>query len=359
MTKEMKKELEKLGQKVLQDIEKKENPSIEIPIRALSNVIFDKKLGQLTLGDKTAKRYYFNVAHAKKFMQTLMVASFSKQLIDQNIHASIRDMYYNLKRTLPDSDENTFDEQSESDPIIVDLEVAIDVLREQLHLTTDRKGIVAGNVKIQDRGDIIDWSKLGSGGWSIPSTVDEVDFKKVDAEFVLVVEKNAGFERLHEDKFWQKHNCILIGTGGQPSRGTRLLIQRLNDEHKLPVYVFCDSDSYGFYIYSVIKSGSISLAHVSDRISTPSARYLGLTVSDIYEYDLKKAAIKAKDVDIKRAKELLNYEWFKKNPRWQKEINLLIEKGIKAEIEALSHRGLKFMSEEYLPEKIKKKDFLD
>ena len=359
MTKEMKKELENLGQKVLQDIEKEENPSIEIPIRALSNVIFDKKAGQLTLGDKTAKRYYFNVAHAKKFMQTLMVASFSKQLIDQKIHASIRDMYYNLKRTLPNSDENTFDEQSESDPIIVDLEVAIDVLREQLHLTTDRKGIVAGNVKIQDRGDIIDWSKLGSGGWSIPSTVDEVDFKKVDAEFVLVVEKNAGFERLHEDKFWQKHNCILIGTGGQPSRGTRLLIQRLNDEHKLPVYVFCDSDSYGFYIYSVIKSGSISLAHVSDRISTPSARYLGLTVSDIYEYDLKKAAIKAKDVDIKRAKELLNYEWFKKNPRWQKEINLLIEKGIKAEIEALSHRGLKFMSEEYLPEKIKKKDFLD
>ncbi|MEK6888113.1 MAG: LAGLIDADG family homing endonuclease [Candidatus Aenigmatarchaeota archaeon] len=246
-----------------------------------------------------------------------------------------------------------------SDPIIVDLEVAIDVLREQLHLTTDRKGIVAGNVKIQDRGDIIDWSKLGSGGWSIPSTVDEVDFKKVDAEFVLVVEKNAGFERLHEDKFWQKHNCILIGTGGQPSRGTRLLIQRLNNEHKLPVYVFCDSDSYGFYIYSVIKSGSISLAHVSDRISTPSARYLGLTVSDIYEYDLKKAAIKAKAVDIKRAKELLNYEWFKKNPKWQKEINLLIEKGIKAEIEALSHRGLKFMSEEYLPEKLKKKDFLD
>jgi len=37
----------------------------------------------------------------------------------------------------------------------------------------------------------------------------------------------------------------------------------------------------------------------------------------------------------------------------------MIEKGIKAEIEALSHRGLKFMSEEYLPDKLKKKDFLD
>jgi DNA topoisomerase VI subunit A len=356
--KDVQKELQKLGEGVLKKIEKEENPDIEIPIRALSNVIFDKKSGQLTLGNKTSNRFFFNVAHAKKFMQTLMVASFCKSLKDEKIHASIRDMYYNLKRTLPDSNENTFDEQSESDPIIVDLEVAIDVLREQLHLTTDRKGIVAGNVVIEDRGDKIDWSKLGSGGWSIPSTVDEIGFAKVDANFVLIVEKNAGFERLHEDKFWQKQHCILIGTGGQPSRGTRLLIQRLNQEHKLPIYVMTDADSYGWYIYSVIKSGSISLAHVSDRIATPSAKFVGLTISDIFEYDLKKCTIKAKEVDIKRAKELLNYEWFKK-PHWQKEINLMIQKGVKAEIEALSHRGLKFMSEEYLPAKIKKKEFLD
>ncbi len=355
--KKIDKELMGLGKKVVADIDKKENPNIEIPIRALSNVIFDKKSGQLMLGNKTAKRYFFNVAHSKKFMQTMMVAAFSKSLIDEGIHASIRDMFYNLKRTLPDSNENTLDEQSESDPIIVDIEVALDVLREQLHLTTDRKGIVAGNVVIQDRGDSIDWSKLGSGGWSIPSTVDEIDIKKVDAEFVLVCEKNAGFERLHEDKFWQKHKCILIGTGGQPSRGTRLLIQRLNREYKLPVYVFADADSFGWYIYSVIKSGSISLAHISDRIATPEARFIGLSISDIFEYDLKKCIIKARELDIKRAKELLDYEWFKK-PEWQKEINLMIEKGIKAEIEALSNRGLKFMSEEYLPKKLKNKDFL-
>ena len=246
-----------------------------------------------------------------------------------------------------------------SDPIIVDVEVALDILREQMNLTTDRKGIVAGNVIIRDRGDSIDWSKLGSGGWSIPSTVGEIDFKKVDANFVIVVEKNAGFERLHEDKFWQKQNCVLIGTGGQPSRGTRLLIQRLNQEHKLPVYVMTDIDSYGLYIYSVIKSGSMSLAHISERIATPQAKFIGLTMTDIYDYDLKKCTIKAKEVDIKRAKELLNYEWFKKNPRWVKEINLMIEKGVKAEIEALSNKGLRFISEQYLPEKLKKKDFID
>ncbi len=357
--KETSDKFKKLGLKVIDDIEKRQNPNIDIPIRALSNIIFDKKTGQLGLGNKSSKRYFFNVAHAKKFMQTLMVAAYSKGLIDEQIHTSIRDMYYALKRTLPDTNENTVDEQSETDPLIVDIEVALNIIREQMHLTTDRKGIVAGNVIIKDRGDAIDWSKLGSGGWSIPSTVEEIDFKKVEADYVVVVEKNAGFERLHEDKFWQKQNCVVIGTGGQASRGTRLLIQRLNQEHKLPIYVLTDADSYGWYIYSVIKSGSMSLAHISERIATPEAKFIGLTISDIYDYDLKKCIIKAKEVDIKRAKELLKYDWFKNNKGWCKEINLMIEKGVKAEIEALSNRGIKFITEEYLPEKIKKKDFLD
>jgi len=244
-----------------------------------------------------------------------------------------------------------------SDPIIVDLEVMLDVLREQLHLNADVRGRVVGDVVIKDRGDTIDWSKLGSGGWAIPSNVEDVEFKKVNADFILAIEKNAAFERLHEDKFWKKHKCILITTQGQAARGTRRLIQRLATEYNLPVYVFSDADSYGWYIYSVIKYGSMSLAHVSDRLGTPNAKFLGLTISDIDKFGLKDFTIKAEEVDIKRAKEMLNYEWFK-HPAWQKELKLMIERKIKAELEALSGKGLKFITENYLPEKIEKKDFL-
>jgi len=355
--KEAKKKLEELGKKILKDIEKGENPSIEIPIRALSNVVYDEKTGMLTLGKKSAKRYLFHVAHAKKFMQTLLVASFCKELITQNLHTSLRDLFYALKRTLPNSNENTFDEQRESDPIIVDLEVALDVLREQLHLNADVRGRVVGDVIIRDRGDRIDWSKLGSGGWAIPSNVEDIEFKKVNAKFVLVIEKNAAFERLHEDKFWKKHKCILLTTQGQAARGARRLIQRLATEFNLPVYVFTDADSYGWYIYSVIKYGSMSLAHVSDRLGTPTARFIGLTISDVDKFKLHNFTIKAKEVDIKRAKEMLKYPWFK-HPAWQKELKLMIKRKIKAELEALSGRGLKFVTETYLPEKIKNQDFL-
>ncbi|MEM5794241.1 MAG: DNA topoisomerase IV subunit A [Candidatus Aenigmatarchaeota archaeon] len=355
--KETKKKLEDLGKKVLSDIEKKENPNIEVPIRSLSNIIYDKKTGMLTLGEKTAKRFLFHTGHAKKFMQTMLVAAFCKELLEQNLHTSLRDLFYALKRTLPNSQENTFNEQNESDPIVVDLEVMLDVLREQLHLNADVRGRVVGDVIIRDRGDTIDWSKLGSGGWAIPSNVEDLEFKKVNANFILVIEKNAAFERLHEDKFWKKHKCILVTTQGQAARGTRRLIQRLATEFNLPVYVFTDADSYGWYIYSVIKYGSMSLAHVSDRLGTPNAKFLGLTISDIDKFGLKDFTIKAEEVDIKRAKEMLNYEWFK-HPVWQKELKLMIERKIKAELEALSGKGLKFITENYLPEKIEKKDFL-
>jgi DNA topoisomerase-6 subunit A len=163
---------------------------------------------------------------------------------------------------------------------------------------------------------------------------------------------------LHEDKFWQKHNCILLTTQGQAARGARRLLQRLSTEFKLPVYVATDADSFGWYIYSVIKYGSISLAHVSERLGTPNAKFLGLTISDIDEFNLQNFTIKATEQDIKRAEELKKYEWFK-SKEGQRELKLMIERKIKAELEALSGRGLKFMTEVYLPTKLEEKKFLD
>ena len=65
---------------------------------------------------------------------------------------SIRQMYYMPKHTLKGSNENTFEEQNESDPIIEDLEVATDALREELHLFANRKGAMVGKLVDQRRG---------------------------------------------------------------------------------------------------------------------------------------------------------------------------------------------------------------
>lgn len=351
------KKLELLGAQILAQVNEGKNPGMDIPIRSLSNIIYDPSTGMLRLGNQAGRRVFLNVAHARKFMQTLAVAAFCKGLIKEKIHASLRESYYNLKHTIINSNENTFEEQNESDPIFVDLEVALGVLRENLHVNADRKGSAVGNLVIDDRGDTIDWSKLGSGGWSIPSNVEHLKFKEVSADYVLVVEKNAIFERLNEDKFWKKSNCIMISTQGQAARGIRRLINTLSTKHKLPVYCFCDADAYGFYIYSVIKAGSMELAHASPEVATPAARFLGLTLSDVDKYDLKNATIKAKEVDLRRTKEIMGYQWFQ-NKEWQAQLKMMMDRKIKAELEALASKHLKFVSETYLPDKIENKDFL-
>ena len=181
----------------------------------------------------------------------------------------------------------------------------------------------------------------------------------MQAKYVLYMEKAAVWERLHEDKFWEKHKCIIMSSQGQTTRGIRRLLQRLSSEHKLPIYVLADFDPYGVYIYSVIKYGSINLAHMSGKMSIPSVRFLGITADDIIKYDLKKHFIKLKDIDIARLKQIGNYEWFKDNKPWQRQFKMMKDFGAKAEIQALSSRGISFISEKYLPEKIKKNEVID
>src|SRR3989344_3163071 len=289
--------LKELGEKVVKDVDKNKNPSVVVPIRALSNVIFNEKTKILELGDKTSTRYFFNVAHAKKFLQTVEIASISKNLLGEEKHASLRDVFYMAKRTIPETNVNLVDDQSESDDIIEDLELITGNSREQLNVNANKNGSVAGKVIIKDKGDVIDWSKMGSGGWSIPSNVEEIEFKKVNARYIIYMEKQAVWERLHEDKFWDKNNCLILTSQGQTTRGIRRLLQRLYEEHSLPIYVLTDFDCYGFYIYSVLKYGSINLAHASEHLAIPSVKYLGITSSDIEKYDLKKHFIKLKDHD--------------------------------------------------------------
>jgi DNA topoisomerase-6 subunit A len=353
--------LMKLGEQLVDQITKQENPYMEILERTLSNVKYNKEKQIIEIGNQKQKRYFFNIAMAKKFMQTCLVASTCRTLLDENKTTSIRDLYYMTKHTIGDSSENTFDEQNESDPIIEDVEVLIDVLREELNLFASNRGALVGEITLIDAGDEIDCRRLGTGGWSIPSIVekDVIQFKNCTAKFVLMVEKDAVWRRLNEDRFWKKYKCILVHGQGMAPRGVRRLLHRFSNELKLPLYVLTDNDPWGLYIYSVIKQGSINLAYESMRLAIPPARFIGLSSFDVENFDIpKNVTIKLTEQDRKRAKEIMDYPWFHRRG-WRKEIKKMLENGFKLEIEALSSKGISFISEHYLPKKIKEKDWLD
>ena len=358
--KEVIKKLENVGNTILQQVEKNKNPTYELPVRTLNNIFFDKKSGTIKLGDKKSERQFLNVAHSRKFMQTMLVAAEIKKVIEQEATVSIRDLYYALKHTIEGTNENTFEEQGESDPCIEDIEASLELLREELHLAASAKGIIAGDVQLRDGKDNIDLAKMGSGGWSVPSNVepDRLDFRKVDAEYVLFIEKDAVWRRFNEDQFWKKNNCIILTGRGQPGRGERRLAQRLNKEFKLPIYVLTDADPWGMYIYSVIKQGSISLSYSEEKLATPEAKFMGLSTLDVEEFKIpKEVTIKLNALDAKRLKEMEAYEWFQKK-EWKAEFKNMREKAYKLELEALSKKGIRFITEQYVPQKIKNKEFL-
>lgn len=351
----------KLAEQVISQIERKKNPTLMIPSRSLANAYFDEKKRIIQLGDEKTARSFFNASMAKKFMQTFLVADACRELIESMKTTSIRDLYYMTKHSLGNTKINTFDDQDESDPIIEDLEVTMNALREELHLAASKRGSMVGPITIRDRGDQIDLRRMGSGGWAIPSIVepDIVQFVKHEAKYVLLIEKDAVWSRFNEDKFWQREKCIILQGQGQPPRGVRRLVQRLNRELKIPVYVLVDNDPWGFYIYSVIKQGSINLAYESMRMAVPDARFIGLSSFDAEKYDIpENISIKMNDEDNARAKQMMSYQWFQ-NKKWQREINEMVRTGRKYEIEALSRRGISYITEEYLPKKLRDRDWLE
>src|SRR2546429_7688915 len=189
--------IEKLAAGILRTVKGGKNPFLEIPVRSLANVSFSEKKRLVELGDQTQKRYFFNVSMAKKFMQTFLVSEACKELIESGKTTSIRDLYYVTKHTIGDTKHNTFEEQDESDPIIEDLEVTVDALREELHLFASRKGSMVGPITITDSGDTIDLRRMGSGGWAVPSIVEEnvITFPKHEAKYILLIEKGAVWKR--------------------------------------------------------------------------------------------------------------------------------------------------------------------
>lgn len=360
-TQEIKKRIESLADEVIKAGKECRDPVIKIPVRSLSNVNFNKRKGIIEMGDGFQERYAFNAGMAKKFMQTMLVADALGELQRSELTTSIREIYYRMKHTMKGSNENTFDQQNESDTLIEDVEVSLDLLREELNVKAESKGTVVGPLVLSDAGDTVDCSRLGNSGFPVPSIVEpySIGIKKCTADFVLLVEKGTQWNRLSEDKFWKKYNCILLTGNGQPPRGVRRFARRLHEECSLPVYVLVDNDPWGYYIYSVVKQGSINLAFESRRMAIPDARFVGLSSADPDKHGLpRNVGIALNAQDIRRAKEIMKYPWFDNKP-WQKEIKRMLTNKLKYELDALATRDFRYLTNEYLPKKLKEKDWLD
>ncbi len=362
LDKEAIKAIENTASKIYVDISKQKAPTLKMPLRSLSNVSYDNKVGFFELGEDVKKRT-LSVNTVKTFAQTLKMMALSKELIQSEDFATKRDAYYQSKNW----GEARFNEQPESDAVMDDIEAlfALEGLtREELRFVPDQHGgSVAGELIVVDT-DLesgeriqIDCTKFGSGAYAVPSWVEHLEFK-TKAKFILCIETQGMFQRLQSHKYWKKANCILVSMGGVPTRACRRFVRRLSESAKIPVYAFTDCDPYGIgNIYRTLKVGSGNAAHINQFFCVPQASFMGLMPHDIELYDLKKATHPLGDQDKKRAMDALkNDPFFRAHKPWQDALNKMLKMGVRAEQQALSLHGLNFVIDDYLPRKLKAPD---
>ena len=353
MPKKVLTEIKKTAEDVYNKIRKKKQPTLSTPIRALSNVSYNVKEGFFELNGKEKTRT-LTASTVKSFAQTLRMMALSKDLIKEDDIATKREAYY-VSKNWGDA---RFNEQVDSDTVMDDIEAMFGVNREQIGFIADEHGgDVAGKLVVHDRNEQgkpikIDSTKMGSGAYSIPTAIEHLKFD-TNAKFILAIETKGMFERLNRHGYWKKANCIIISMGGVPSRACRRFIRKLSDDKKLPVYVFCDGDFYGYMnIYRTLKVGSGNAAHINEYFCVPKAKFIGITPGDIEEYKLPTHPLK--ELDIKRGKDALKNDPFVLHHKeWQKAIKKQLVMRVRAEQQALAKWGLNFVIDKYLPQKLK------
>ncbi|KAH7553469.1 hypothetical protein ACOSP7_029806 [Xanthoceras sorbifolium] len=325
--------------------------AFQVPSRASSNQLYVPELDRIVLKDKTTLRPFAHVSSVRKSTITTKILALIHQLCLKSIHVTKRDLFY--------TDVKLFQDQTQSDAVLDDVACMLGCTRSSLNVIASEKGVVVGRLIFSDNGDMIDCTKMGMGGKAIPPNIDRVGDMKSDALFILLVEKDAAYIRLAEDRFYNRFPCIIVTAKGQPDVATRLFLRKMKMELKLPVLALVDSDPYGLKILSVYGCGSKNMSYDSANLTTPDIKWLGIRPSDLDKYKIpEQCRLPMTEQDIKTGKDLLEEDFVKKNPGWVEELTLMVKTKQKAEIQALSTFGFQYLSEVYLPLKLQQKDWL-
>lgn len=212
-----------------------------------------------------------------------------------------------------------------------------------------------GWLKFKEAGRKFDCLSSLNTAFPVPVLVEEVEDVVSLAEYILVVEKETVFQRLANDMFCKTNRCIVVTGRGYPDVSTRRFLRLLMEKLQLPVHCLVDCDPYGFEILATYRFGSMQMAYDIESLRAPEMKWLGAFPSDSEIYGVpQQCLLPLTEEDKKRTEAMLLRCYLKREmPQWRLELETMLKRGVKFEIEALSVHSLSFLSEVYIPSKIR------
>jgi DNA topoisomerase VI subunit A len=345
---------QELAAQIYQQLADGEIPRMRLPLRTKQNIQFQMREGVWRLGRALGTRSARKLDGALMLLRTFYLVDFINEMARDHKTSTLRELYYISEGW----EESKFHSEDESNLLIEDLEVLCERLREDFRLHPEENGAsVIGDLTIQETNrkgavkKINCKDDVGDGGYALPFNVEKekIRFLSTNAKFVIAIECGGMVDRLAENNFDEEYHAILLHLKGQPARSTRRFLKRMNEELHLPVVVFTDGDPWSFRIFASVAYGAIKTAHISHYLATPAAEFLGVTASDIENYELPHDKLSEQDVRALQA-ELTDPRFGTAD--WRSEIELMLRNGKKAEQQSLAKYGLNYVTEHYLPEKL-------
>ncbi|XP_077425901.1 meiotic recombination protein SPO11 isoform X2 [Vanacampus margaritifer] len=334
---------------IVTHLSKSEAPALVIPNRSSwDNVSFDSVIG-LQMSSASAVRMIRSDCPktATTFSQILKILSVTYTLVQSNTYSTKRDIYYNYPQL--------FGSQKVVDKIVDDVSCMLKVPRRSLGVLATSKGLISGDLcYLEEDGTRIDCHS-STAAVAVSSNIAGIRNIFSSAKFILIVEKDATFQRLlHDDLCAKLSPCIMITGKGFPDVNSRLMVRKLWDVLHVPVFTLVDADPHGIEIMCIYKYGSMAMSFEAESLTIPSIKWLGLLPSDLERLQVpRNALIPLTKTDENKLDSLLKRPYVTDQPEWLKEMKLMQKNRFKAEIQSLAAIGPDFLTNIYLPNKLR------
>lgn len=194
----------------------------------------------------------------RKYAVMMSCLTVCYKLLQKGLHSTKRDIYY--------SNVAFFQNQHAVDEAIADISCMLGVPRHSLNVLSSSKGLIGGDLKFKDAdGNVL--KCCVSEGIQVPSSIEKLYDFESRAKYVLVIEKEATYQRLMEFNLSEKLGPCILLTGIGEIFGIHLLSVttlfgefRGNDLRGYGFFLKLDSNSQ-FCIVQLVYSQSYVLMY--------------------------------------------------------------------------------------------------